>query len=211
MAGDTPQASDAPKPSLVALEVAGDDSASWQTVQSALRDDAVLSIYGPFGEASPRDAAARLRDALDEEQLGPDYLCGHDFGGAIALALAAAQPWRVRGLILVDTSPEPYQPDDGETDSGVGGIVAVTSPRRRSPGFMERLEFITTPALIVVGEADAPFFQRGAELLHGWMPFSRLLRIPNAAHRPHVENPAAFAAEVAAFLREMEASRHAPR
>ena len=194
----------------IAVEVVTDDPPAWQEAQQALGRDAILEIHAGFYEGSPLAAAALLINALDALHQSPDYFCGDDFGGTIALAVAALFPARLRGLVLVGTSPEPYEPDDGETDSDVDGIVAVTSPRRRSSGFMDRLESITTPALIVVGEADAPFYQRGAELLHGWMPFSRLVRIPNAAHRPHVENPAAIGVEVAAFLHEMEASRRAP-
>jgi pimeloyl-ACP methyl ester carboxylesterase len=201
----TPRQADPWGPYLVAVTLHGDKPAAWRTAQEALGRRALIREYGPFGESTPLDAAERLQDALDEEQRGPDYFCGHDFGAAILLALCTLSAWRMQGLILVGATPEVYTPE--EMSGGMPDIDGAGQAQRRSPGFMDRLEFITTPTLIVVGEADAPFFQRGAELLHGWMPFSRLVRIPDAAHHPHVENPAVFAAEVAAFLHEMEAAR----
>ncbi len=74
-------------------------------------------------------------------------------------------------------------------------------------GVVDRLEAITIETLVLVGEGDAPFTQEGAELLHGWMPFSRLVRVPESGFRPHAENPSAFDEEVLAFLREVEGFR----
>lgn len=195
---------------LITVAVAGDDPSEWQSLAEALGRGRRVSVSGPFADTSPVDAAARLVAAWDAQQLGPGYLCGCDFGGAIALAAAVAAPGRVLGLILVGVTPEPYSPEVVDELDAASAATASVPARRRSPGFMGRLEFITTAALIVVGEADAPFFQRGAELLHGWMPFSRLVRIPGAGHRPQIENAPAFVAEVAAFLREMEAARSSP-
>ena len=197
------QASSAP---LIALRCAEDGPFDWRATAEALAGWMQVLVVGPLDETTPTVAATQLAAALGAQQRGPVYLCGHDFGGAIALAFAAAFPDRLLGLILVDTTPEPYQPEEDAASDEDATVVAMM--RRRSPGFLSRLEFITTPTLVIAGEADAPFFQRGAELLHGWMPFSRLVRIPNAAHRPQVENPAVFAAEVAAFLREMETARN---
>lgn len=192
---------------LIVLAGHGDDALAWKATREALRSQIPVVFAGPFAEPTPIDAAARLAAWLVSEQVGPIYLGGHDFGGVIALAFAAAYPDRLLGLILVDTSPEPYVlAQENEPDSSTA-IVQAQAEAPRSPDLLDRLEFITTPTLVVAGEADAPFFQRGAELLHGWLPFSRLVRIANAAHRPHLENLEAFAAELAAFLREMEASR----
>ena len=65
---------------------------------------------------------------------------------------------------------------------------------------------IGAPTLVVVGERDLPALQRGAELLHGWIPNSRLVRVPNAAHHPHRDAPEPFMELVLAFLREVDAS-----
>ncbi len=45
---------------------------------------------------------AALADLLDAEGTGPVLVAGHSFGGAVALALAAARPDLVSGLVLLD-------------------------------------------------------------------------------------------------------------
>lgn len=45
---------------------------------------------------------AALADLLDAEATGPVLVAGHSFGGAVALALAAARPDLVSGLVLLD-------------------------------------------------------------------------------------------------------------
>lgn len=64
---------------------------------------------------------------------------------------------------------------------------------------------IQAPTLVAVGERDLPALQRGAELLHGWIPNSRLVRVPHAAHHPHRDAPEPFMELVLAFLREVDA------
>jgi pimeloyl-ACP methyl ester carboxylesterase len=193
----------------------GNDAAGWQaTIDRLTRRYRVLLWQPPGGSSGdPTVAALALAETLTQAIRAGEgstvYLCGHGVGGITALAFAAVQPERLRGLILVDTTPEPLAaatlaelnrgPEQSTTSA------ATTWPP--SPGFLDRLEHITTPTLVVAGEADAPFFQRGAELLHGWMPFSRLVRVSSSAHEPHRENPAAFLSELTAFLNEIERSR----
>lgn len=45
---------------------------------------------------------AGLVEVLDEHTSGPVVVVGHSYGGALALALAATAPERVRGLVLLD-------------------------------------------------------------------------------------------------------------
>lgn len=66
-----------------------------------------------------------------------------------------------------------------------------------------RLEGVERPTLVIVGELEQESMQRGAELLHGWMPASRLVRIPDAAHRAHQEQPDFFNDLVVRFVREV--------
>lgn len=65
---------------------------------------------------------------------------------------------------------------------------------------------ITAPTLVMVGEMDGPPLQRGAELLHGWIPTSRLVRIEGAGHHPHVDQPDDVERLVLSFIDEVEAA-----
>jgi pimeloyl-ACP methyl ester carboxylesterase len=191
------------------------DAAGWHATIEALTERYRVLFWRPPGTSTSDPTvqasalAAMLTQAIRAGEGSTIYLCGHGADGVTALAFAAANPDRLRGLVLVDTTPEPLAAatlaalNRGPLENTAS--AATTWPR--SPGFLDRLEHITTPTLVVVGEADAPFFQRGAELLHGWMPFSRLVRIPRSAHEPHRENVAAFLMELTAFLSEIEGSQ----
>jgi len=192
-------------PTLVLLACPGSDRSDWQEVERRFATTfRVLVPELPLQE--PRAQAALLARVFDHLGIERAYLCGHALGGVVALAFAVGFPERLYGLVLVGTTPEPFtigaEATDDERDEGLPAL-----PSYRSPGFLGDLERLTTPTLIVVGESDAPFLQRGAELLHGWIPFSRLARVPSARHTPQRENPHAFGDEIAAFLHEMEQAR----
>lgn len=96
---------------------------------------------------------AALAALLDAEQGGPVSVVGHSFGGAVALALAAARPDLVSGLVLLDpavaldgawmaeiadamlSSPDYPDRDEARADklSGSWGEVAG-----RDPAVLER-------------------------------------------------------------------------
>ncbi|HZU77830.1 MAG TPA: alpha/beta fold hydrolase [Dehalococcoidia bacterium] len=138
-----------------------------------------LILESTSPEPLPDALRERMRRALTRDQeRGP--------GGGETMA-ASARSLRSRSGETEEAPPTP----------AAWALVAFD-------GFVPRLETLTAPTLVVVGESDSAFLQRGAELLHVWIPFSRLVRVPNAARVPHQENPAAFAAEVAGFLREVE-------
>ena len=61
---------------------------------AAARGETVLRV---------EDYATALRDSLEQHVNGPYIVCGHSFGGAIALAAALQAPEKIQGLILVAT------------------------------------------------------------------------------------------------------------
>ena len=63
---------------------------------------------------------------------------------------------------------------------------------------------LAVPTLVTVGERDSPRFQMGAELLHGWIPNSRLVRVAGAGHTPHSERPVSFCCHVLDFLADVD-------
>ena len=59
---------------------------------------------------------------------------------------------------------------------------------------------------VIVGEEDAGFTQPSEELAAA-IAGAALVRIPDAAHSPQIENPAAWLAAVADHLRRARAAR----
>lgn len=60
---------------------------------------------------------------------------------------------------------------------------------------------IDRPVLSVIGENSPLLFQEGVDLVRSWFPDVEVARITSANHLLHVEQPAAVAAAIAAFLR----------
>jgi 4,5:9,10-diseco-3-hydroxy-5,9,17-trioxoandrosta-1(10),2-diene-4-oate hydrolase len=77
------------------------------------------SDHAPFGAARYTQLLGGLIDALG---LGPAVLVGNSIGGAVALRYAAAEPSRVRGLVI----------------ENAGGLEAVGLPARLVTGAMAR-------------------------------------------------------------------------
>jgi pimeloyl-ACP methyl ester carboxylesterase len=73
-------------------------------------------------------------------------------------------------------------------------------PRFYDPQLAKWLHRLRLPALIVWGEQDAVFPPRQAETFAAAIPGARTQLVAAAGHLPHVEQPQAFAAAVAAFI-----------
>jgi 3-oxoadipate enol-lactonase len=65
-----------------------------------------------------------------------------------------------------------------------------------------RLNKISCPVLVIVGEQDAGTPVELARAIHAAIPGSKLVIIPSAAHLSNVEQPAAFNRELGAFLEQ---------
>ena len=78
--------------------------------------------------------------------------------------------------------------------------LLVWEPYMHNPKLKHRLHRLTMPALFMRGASDgivsAEYLERYAKLV----PNARIETIPAAGHLPHIEQPQAFAASVAAFL-----------
>lgn len=70
------------------------------------------------------------------------------------------------------------------------------------PPAIERLQEITAPILVVVGDEDAPMVFDAAELLMEKVPHAKKAVIHDAAHLPNLEHPAEFNRLVLNFLLE---------
>lgn len=85
---------------------------TWDKVAPLLETKRVVApdLLG-FGNAPPfrgdghaREQAAALLDLMDREDLDPVHVVGFDFGGPVAVMLAASAPQRVAGITLVATN-----------------------------------------------------------------------------------------------------------
>jgi len=75
----------------------------------------------------------------------------------------------------------------------------------REPDATDDVRALACPALVVIGELDAVFYDASLALAEA-APESRLAVIPDAGHHPQFENPEAWLAAVAAFLDDLDAT-----
>jgi pimeloyl-ACP methyl ester carboxylesterase len=68
------------------------------------------------------------------------------------------------------------------------------------PPAIGRLAEVKAPALVLVGDYDVPDMLAIADLLAGTIPGARKLVLPDTAHLPNMEQPAAFTQAVVDFL-----------
>lgn len=132
----------------------GDAGESWSIVAPALSEHARVCIPVRFGLGAsdgPPSTQTFTTEAADLHRLlaaagepGPYVVVGHSFGGAEAVAFAAAHADEVAGVVLVDASPVTWPavscavPDDGsEAAASFRQSCSMISDPARNP---ERLD-----------------------------------------------------------------------
>ncbi|MFH0937764.1 MAG: alpha/beta hydrolase [Planctomycetota bacterium] len=82
-----------------------------------------------------------------------------------------------------------------------------TNPvKKLSPQAIHRLEEITAPTLIIVGERDLPDFHAIATVMHQSIRDARKVMLPDVGHIPNMETPDTFNQTVLGFLQEISGS-----
>ncbi|MGF1424979.1 alpha/beta fold hydrolase [Kitasatospora sp. LaBMicrA B282] len=201
-------------PPLVLLHALGERASDWDEVLPALTDRhrvhaLDLRGHGRTGPAPHYSLDLMRADVLGFlDALGLDRvdLVGHSMGGVVAYLLAAHQPRRIARLVLEDVPlPRPREPvppvrPAGELDFDWDMVLAV---RRQidtpDPSWLDRLALITADTLVVAGGPTSHVPQQGVAELAARIPGARLVTIP-AGHLVHRARPAAFTAELTAFL-----------
>ncbi len=178
------------------------------------------------------DLAHFYRAFIEALGLHDVILAGHGIGGWIACELALRDTRGLRALVLVDAAGLPLIEDGVDTfmlspDALVKASYAdvrhapvddafraqqpknalMTArvgwrPRFYDPQLAKWLHRLRLPALIVWGDRDAVFPPRQAETFAAAIPGARKALISAAGHLPHIEQPQAFTAAVAAFADE---------
>jgi non-heme chloroperoxidase len=191
----------------------------------------------------PEDMAGDVVDVLDRLGIERAVLVGHSMGSVISYLVAARQPHRVRGLVLVDGFPG-YRGNPGLKEL-VDAVMQLTEPvdprfvrefqestvaRPLPPGYLDMavaeslklparvwhavfgamleldpppLESVAAPTLIVWGDRDAIVSRADQDELMARIRGARLVVYEGTGHALHWEQPARFAADVAAFVRSL--------
>lgn len=178
------------------------------------------------------DLAHFYRAFIEKLGLRRVIVAGHGIGGWIACELALRSIAELRALILVDAAGLPLAEDGVDTfmcspgelrrasyvdaakappaDESQAKNALMTArvgwtPRFYDPQLVKWLHRLALPTLVVWGAEDAVFPVAQAETFAAAIPAAQRLIIPNAGHLPHVEQPHAFAAGVAAFAEGVNA------
>jgi pimeloyl-ACP methyl ester carboxylesterase len=128
-------------------------------------------------DEEPEAAAEQLIQAIDEAEAADDLDEVNRLEACLWLDGPTAEEGRVTG------SPRQlFLEMNGSALRAVDpGPAADTLPA------WPRLDQITTPALVIVGELDLAEMRHISERLAAEMPDARLIRLPGVAHLPHLE------------------------
>ncbi len=140
-------------------------------------------------EEAPEAAAEQLIQRIAEAEVAGDLDEVNRLEACLWLDGPTAAEGRVAG------SPRQLFLDmNGRALRAVGpGPAADTLPA------WPRLDQITTPALVIVGELDLARMRHISETLAAEMPDARLVRLPGVAHLPHLEADPVTLSEIRAF------------
>lgn len=176
----------------------------------------------PFGEMSA--LVARWLETFGERV----HLVAHSMGGLIAIRLAAERPELLRSLTLVCAAGIPFALDPAPhlraMPQPIRGAVKIT--QFALPDFLRAgptavavagarilltdvrtwLAAIEVPTLVVWGAHDPVVPLHYGEEMHRAVAGSRMVVLPNAAHVPMWEEPAAFNAAVMEFVDAIDAT-----
>ena len=112
-------------------------------------------------------------------------------------------PDEIRRAAYVDERRAPELDEAGRAQVAKNALMTARvgwQPRFYDPQLAKWLHRLRLPALIVWGAEDAIFPPRQAQMFAAAIAGSRTVIIPGAGHLPHVEQPAAFAAAIGAFI-----------
>lgn len=204
---------------LVLVHALGENAADWDNVVTAfahhwrvyaldLRGHGQSDWPGDYSLELMRDDVLGFLDALALDRV---TLIGHSLGGLVAYLFAEDHPERVERLVLEDV-PAPF-PREGITPVRPDGPLSfdwamVLAVRKQiddpEPAWLDRLDRITAPTLIVAGGPQSHVPQDRIAEMARRVPDGRVVTIP-AGHLVHDARPHEFTEAVLAFLQPAEA------
>ncbi len=206
-------------PPVVLLHGAGQLPTMWQSQVEAL--GAGRRAVAPWiaglrpgkrSELSLKTASAELIGVLDRSGYAVAHVVAHQLGAMVALQAAADNPDRIGRLVVsgalvlpgklalrVQKAAVRMLPVRGLEQTGLNKDDLVRALEVMAEAdFSSRLDAITAPTLVVVGQSDAAG-QVSAKALAEKLPHGRLAVIPGGAH-PSLENPDAYNRALIEFL-----------
>lgn len=200
---------------LVLLHGLTSDGSSFDGVVGALAER--WRVYVPdqrgHGRTGPADAytfellAADLGEFLDARELTAPVLVGHSMGAVATYLHAARRPDRAGPLVLVEPPPPfpqyrpiPERPDGPIEYDWAARVALVGQVNAPGPGWLDELDSIQAPALVVGGGPTSPFPQEQMRAMADRIPRGTFQEIP-VGHSVHREAPTEFVAALTAFLR----------
>ena len=126
-------------------------------------------------------------------------------GGAVgrttmSAAMLFAQPWRVPAEFFSEQHEQGRRP--GQLEASTATARALFSAAGQRQILLDQLPGVTAPTLVVWGGCDYVLPAGQAQAAVRLLPNGRLAVLPDCGHLPHVEDPAAFAAILNAWLAE---------
>jgi pimeloyl-ACP methyl ester carboxylesterase len=138
--------------------------------------------------------AADLKALIDHLGISHAYVLGLSLGGMIAIDFALEHPEATDALILADTALGGFQWQKFGKDNPFPGL---------DPPAIERLDRISAPTLIIVGELDLVDFHSIAGILKEQIPAARKVVLPDVGHVSNMEDPGKFNEIVLGFLADL--------
>jgi len=219
-----------PRNTIVFLHGFGGWATQWKHQLRALADDNRViapDLRGHGHSDKPRSAyivqefLSDLDALLDQLNVRePFFLAGHSFGGAIAAEYAAANPDRLRGLILVSTGGEfrlhpgarfifhlpmaalrPVKFFAGKAFSAPAHVLRPFFHNALNAwNGWSTLRNITVPALVIIGHRDRLLSGTLFEEVARCIPSAEEVRVPVSAHLVQLERPDAVNRAISRFV-----------
>lgn len=123
--------------------------------------------------------------------------------GAPIADLFMLDPGEIHRRGYADPSTAPPQPEMTDVDWIKNQAMTAQlgwAPRLFNPRLAERLRWITSPALVLQGDADGILSPTYSELFASLIPDAERRLVPGVSHHPHREDPARTAEEITRFL-----------
>lgn len=206
--------------SLLMLHAFPLDERMWDRQADSLRPQRVIAPR-LYGRGRSFDDVGR---SLLRELAGEVVAVGASMGGYAALAIARAEPQRLKALVLVGSRAESdspqrsaartetiarlkaegsaavWAPDDLASAPSCAELIAAVEALRDRPDATETIRRLQCPFLVIVGEDDPLMTVDEGEALATLAPDGRFKSIAGAGHLPSVDRPAEFDSSLRAFL-----------
>lgn len=144
----------------------------------------------------------------------PATLIGHSLGGYLSLAYAIGHPDEVEALVLISAGPG-FRSEDAR-EQWNDAVDRSAAKRDIAPGsealskhvdswVIDRLDQVTAPALVIIGERDRAF-AAAAAVFEKRLDVRASMVIDDCGHSPHRSHAEQVARAIADFLAALESA-----